>query len=65
MVWENMAPGEHTFGVQLVNNNHTPLDPPVTAAVMVTVESPAEQLRLDTKEGIGQYLTDSSGMTLY
>ena len=65
MVWENVTPGEHTLGVQLVNNNHTPLDPPVTAAVMVIVESPAEQLMLDTKEGIGQYLTDSSGMTLY
>ncbi len=65
VTWENVALGEHTFGVQLVNNNHTPLDPPVTAAVMVTVKSPAEQLRLPTKEGIGQYLTGSSGMTLY
>ena len=64
-VWEEVTPGEHTLGVQLVNNNHTPLDPPVTATVMVTVESPAEQLTLATKEGIGQYLTDSSGMTLY
>ncbi len=65
VTWENVAPGKHTLGVQLVNNNHTPLDPPVTATVMVTVESPAEQLMLDTKEGIGQYLTDSEGMTLY
>ncbi len=39
VTWESMAPGEHTLGVQLVNNNHTPLDPPVTVAVMVTVES--------------------------
>ncbi len=35
--WDNLAPGSHTFGVQLVNNNHTPLSPPVTAAVTVTV----------------------------
>ena len=36
--WPDVAPGEHTFGVQLVNNDHTPLEPPVVAAVTVTVE---------------------------
>lgn len=36
--WTDVAPGEHTFAVQLVNNNHTPLDPPVVAEVTVTVE---------------------------
>ncbi len=36
-IWENVAAGSHTFGVQLVNNNHTPLSPPVTATVTVTV----------------------------
>jgi hypothetical protein len=36
-VWENVTPGTHTFGVQLVNVNHTPLDAPVTATVTVTV----------------------------
>ena len=36
--WEDLTPGEHTFSVQLVNNDHTPLDPPVTAQVKVTVE---------------------------
>ncbi|MBI4188692.1 MAG: DUF4399 domain-containing protein [Chloroflexi bacterium] len=39
--WDNVAPGTHTFGVQLVNNNHTPLSPPVTAKVTVTVTAPA------------------------
>ncbi|MBI2830057.1 MAG: DUF4399 domain-containing protein, partial [Chloroflexi bacterium] len=39
--WENMAAGSHTFGVQLVNNNHTPLSPPITAKVTVTVASAA------------------------
>lgn len=36
--WSDVEEGEHTFGVQLVNNDHTPLDPPVTAEVTVTVE---------------------------
>jgi hypothetical protein len=36
--WSDVDAGEHTFGVQLVNNNHTPLEPPVTAEVTVTVE---------------------------
>lgn len=36
--WPDVAAGEHTFGVQLVNNDHTPLEPAVTAEVTVTVE---------------------------
>lgn len=36
--WPDVAPGEHTFAVQLVNNDHTPLDPPVVAEVTVTVQ---------------------------
>jgi hypothetical protein len=36
--WDDVEAGEHTFAVQLVNNNHTPLEPPVTAEVTVTVE---------------------------
>ena len=36
--WEDVEAGEHTFAVQLVNNNHTPLEPPITAEVTVTVE---------------------------
>jgi hypothetical protein len=35
--WSSVEAGEHTFGVQLVNNDHTPLEPPVTAEVTVTV----------------------------
>jgi uncharacterized protein DUF4399 len=35
--WPDVPEGEHTFGVQLVNNNHTPLEPPVTAEVTVMV----------------------------
>ncbi len=36
--WPDVPPGEHTFAVQLVNNDHTPLDPPVVAEVTVTVQ---------------------------
>ena len=36
--WKNVAAGEHVLGAQLVNNDHTPLDPPVTAKVKVTVQ---------------------------
>jgi len=36
--WQGVRPGEHTFGVQLVNNDHTPLEPPVTDKIAVTVE---------------------------
>jgi hypothetical protein len=36
--WQGVRPGTHTFAVQLVNNDHTPLEPPVTDQVTVTVE---------------------------
>jgi hypothetical protein len=36
--WQGVRPGEHSFGVQLVNNDHTPLEPAVTDEVSVTVE---------------------------
>ena len=36
--WPDVEAGEHTLAVQLVNNDHTPLEPPVTAEVTVTVE---------------------------
>jgi ABC-type Fe3+-hydroxamate transport system substrate-binding protein len=37
--WSSVDAGRHTFAVQLVNNDHTPLEPPVTDEVTVTVES--------------------------
>src|SRR5688572_18299566 len=36
--WEDVEAGEHSFAVQLVNNDHTPLSPPVIAQVTVTAE---------------------------
>lgn len=35
--WQNVRAGTHTFAVQLVNNDHTPLDPPVTDEVEIRV----------------------------
>lgn len=37
-VWKDVPSGKHTFGVQLVNNDHTPLEPPVTSEQEVPVE---------------------------
>jgi hypothetical protein len=36
--WPDVEAGEHKLGVQLVNNDHTPLEPAVTAEVTITVE---------------------------
>ncbi len=38
--FSNVAPGTHTITVQLVNNDHTPLLPLVTAQITVTVTAP-------------------------
>ena len=35
--WKNVAPGKHTFSVELVNNDNTPLNPPAVAKITVTV----------------------------
>jgi hypothetical protein len=35
--WNNVPPGEHTFWVQLVNNDNTPLQPPQAVRVYVAV----------------------------
>jgi hypothetical protein len=38
--WDGVAPGTHTFAVQLVNADDTPLEPPALDAVDVTAVSP-------------------------
>ena len=37
-VWKDVGSGEHTFAVQLVNNDHAPLEPPATAQQVVVVD---------------------------
>jgi hypothetical protein len=41
--WSNVAPGLHTFSVQLVNNDSTPLPSPVVDTVQIEVNQPAAQ----------------------
>ena len=38
--WDGITPGTHTFAVQLVNNDNTPLDPPMVDAIDVTAVAP-------------------------
>ncbi|MDD1678160.1 MAG: hypothetical protein LUO93_03115, partial [Methanomicrobiales archaeon] len=39
--WMNLSPGMHNFSVELVNNDHTPLVPPVVETIDVTIMSSA------------------------
>ncbi len=41
-----MAPGTHTFSIELVNNDHTPLNPPVVVKSTVNVTSPAPAVKI-------------------
>jgi photosystem II stability/assembly factor-like uncharacterized protein len=44
--WQNVGPGAHILSVELVNNDHTPLEPPVVASVMVNVKAAAPTLSI-------------------
>jgi hypothetical protein len=37
--WEELPADRHVFSIQLVNNDNTPLDPPVTAQIIITIPS--------------------------
>ena len=41
-VWTGGLPGTHTFAVQLVTHDNTPLDPPALDAIDVTAVSPGD-----------------------
>lgn len=41
IIWKNVTAGAHTIWVELVNNDHTPLSPPVIDEVNVTVKGDA------------------------
>lgn len=52
--WSNVGSGNHKFAVELVNNNHTPLSPPVTAFINVLVIpeiGPASLVILSPQDG--------------
>ena len=40
--WSGVQPGTHTFSVQLVNPDDSPLDPPAIDAIDVTAVSPGD-----------------------
>jgi plastocyanin len=35
--WHDVSPGMHNFSIELVNNDHTPLNPPVVDTVLINV----------------------------
>jgi hypothetical protein len=39
-IWQNIPNGIHTIGVQLVNNDNTPLDPPMWDKASITINGP-------------------------
>jgi hypothetical protein len=47
-IFPDVTPGKHTITVELANNNHTPLNPPVYDTITVTVEAPASPTTLST-----------------
>ena len=46
--FSNVAPGTHTFSVELVNNDNTALNPVVSSKVTVTVTSPVPKITIVT-----------------
>ncbi len=38
LLWKNIAQGKHTFSAQLVNNDDTPLEPPVTVNIALELK---------------------------
>ncbi len=48
--FSDVTPGVHTFSVELVNNDHTPIVPPVVATATVTVQTPAPKITIVTPQ---------------
>ncbi|WP_076003465.1 InlB B-repeat-containing protein [Dehalogenimonas formicexedens] len=40
-IWDNLAPGSHTLGIQLIQNDGTPFDPPVVSTISINVLAPS------------------------
>lgn len=47
--WRDVEPGTHTFAVQLVNVDHTPLEPPITSETTVTLASGDEVTEMERR----------------
>jgi hypothetical protein len=61
--WTNVPAGTHTFGVELVNNDHKPFDPPITATVTVTVSGSAAPTPASTVPSV-TIISPTSGSTV-
>jgi hypothetical protein len=60
--WTNLAPGHHKFSVELVNNDHTPLVPPVVATVNVTIQGTNMTNVSTTQVNITRNITTTTSM---
>ncbi len=49
--FKDVAPGTHTVSVELVNNDHTPLNPPVVQKITVTLDTNPRVQISDPKNG--------------
>lgn len=72
--WSNLAPGTHTLSVELVNNDHTPLSPPVVASVNITMKSHPSLKIIRPQDGsivstgdvtVGVQITNASSVSHY
>ncbi len=57
----NVPAGMHTFSVELANNDHTPVQPPVVQSVMVMVGSPGSSAPATPAQSVA---SSSSGQTV-
>lgn len=58
--WQNVSAGMHNFSVQLVNNDHTPLDPPVLSLNTVKVAGSNETSQIMTVKSVGTQSNNTS-----
>lgn len=59
----NVGPGNHTIAAELVNNDHTPLEPPVVAKVSFTVGSGGAAAPQQPQATSGTPVPQSTGET--
>ena len=49
--WKNVPAGSHTLSVELVNNDHTPLNPPVIQKITITLDTNPRLSIINPKNG--------------
>jgi alcohol dehydrogenase (cytochrome c) len=61
--WMNMTAGKHMLAVELVNNDHTPLNPPVVAMVNVTFGAATGNMTTTKPTNMTNTTTTTTGKT--